>query len=198
PYIIRPFVITEEDTQPLWVNLQTIPSPTSSVEQRLPDEMRLREEMRQTRMLEERRQAAQTAENEITLSPGDFEVPQGREFRISVNLRSQQDIYNMSLNLSFNPAVLNLKQVLAGGFVRRQGLDSSFLQNIDSGSGICTIAFSSPDISQGVKGTGGIATLVFEAKEKGESAVTVDSVMATDTTGGSLVFTTKNARVVVR
>jgi len=165
----------------------------------MPQEGLLDEEMRRAQMLQERQQASsQTGANTVSLNPGNFEVPQNREFRISVNLRSQEDIYNMSLNLSFDPSVLNLKQVAAGGFVRREGLDSSFLQNIDNASGACTIAFSSPDITKGVKGTGGIATLVFEAKEKGESQVMVNSIVATDTTGNSVVFQSQDARVVVR
>ena len=165
----------------------------------MPDEGLLDEEMSRARMLQERQQASsQTGANVINLNPGNFEVPQSREFRISVNLRSQDEIYNMSLNLSFDPSILNLKQVTAGGFVRQQGLDSSFLQNIDNNSGACTIAFSSPDITKGVKGTGGIATLVFEAKEKGESQVMVNGIVATDTTGKSVVFESQDARVVVR
>jgi len=199
PYIIRPFKISDLDTQPIWVNLYTTPGSSAAGGQRMPGEGLLDEELRRARMLQEGQQvSSQTGANIINLSPGNFEVTQNREFRISVNLRSQEEIYNMSLNLSFDPAVLNLKQVAAGGFVRQEGLDSSFLQNIDNASGACTIAFSSPDITKGVKGTGGIATLVFEAKEKGESQVMVNSVVAIDTSGNSVVFQSQNARVVVR
>jgi len=199
PYIIRPFKVSEQDMEPIWVNLFTTPSSASTGRLRMPEEALLDEEMRRIRMLQQRQQAAsQTGGNVINLNPGNIEVTQKREFRINVNLRSQEDIYNMSLNLSFDPSVLNLKQVAAGGFVRREGLDSSFLQNIDNSSGACTIAFSSSDITKGVKGTGGIATLVFEAKEKGECQVMVNSVVAIDTTGKSVVFESQNARVVVR
>lgn len=199
PYIIRPFQIDAQDTEPIWVNLYTSPGSSGGGGLSLPQEGLMDEEMRRARMLQDTQQAAaQTGANAINLNPGNFEVPQGREFRISVNLRSQDEIYNMSLNLSFDPSILNLKQVAAGGFVRRESLESSFLQTIDNGSGTCTIAFSSPEITKGVSGTGGIATLVFDAKEKGESQVVVTSVVATDTTGNSVVFDSQNARVVVR
>ncbi|MFC2160365.1 cohesin domain-containing protein [Acidobacteriota bacterium] len=201
PYIVRPFRISEQDVEPIWVNLYAMPSASSGGGQRMPEEGLPDEEMRRSMMLQERQPVStqpQTGTNVINLNPENFEVPQSREFRISVNLRSQEEIYNMSLNLSFDPSVLDLKQVTAGGFVRREGLDSSFLQNIDSASGACTIAFSSPDITKGVMGTGGIATLVFEAKEKGESQVMLNSVVATDTTGKSVMFESNNARVVVR
>lgn len=199
PYIIRPFKVSKQDTEPIWVNLYSTPSSASAGGVRMPIEGLLDEEMRRARMLQERQQvSSQTGTNVINLNPRNFEVPQNREFRISVNLRSQEEIYNMSLNLSFDSSVLNLKQVAAGGFVRQEGLDSSFLQNIDNSSGACTIAFSSPDITKGVKGTGGIATLVFEAKAKGESQVMINSVVATDTRGNTVIFQSQNARVVVR
>ena len=199
PYIVRPFSVSDLDKEPIWVNLYDTPSASAGGVQSMPGGGLLDEEMSRARMLQERQQvSSQTGANSINLNPGNFEVPQSREFRISVNLRSQEEIYNMSLNLSFDPSVLNLKEVTAGGFVRQQGLDSSFLQNIDNASGACTIAFSSPDITKGVKGTGGIATLVFEAKEQGESQVMVNSIVATDTTGKSVVFESQNARVVVR
>jgi len=199
PYIVRPFIISEQDKEPIWTNLYDSPSASVSGGQRMPGDDLIDEEMSRARMVQERQQtSSQIGANSISLNPGNFEVPQGREFRISVNLRSQEEIYNLSLNLSFDSSVLNLKQVTAGGFVRREGLDSSFLQNIDNGSGICTIAFSSPDITKGVKGTGGIATLVFDAKEKGESQVMINGIVGIDTTGKSIEFGSQNARVVVR
>ncbi|MEE8376934.1 MAG: cohesin domain-containing protein [Candidatus Aminicenantaceae bacterium] len=199
PYIIRPFKISKQDTEPIWVNLYSTPSSASAGNVRIPVNSLLDAEMNRARMLQERQQvSSQTGTNVINLNPRNFEVPQNREFRISVNLRSQEEIYNMSLNLSFDSSVLNLKQVTVGGFVRQGGMDSSFLQNIDNSSGACTIAFSSPDITKGVKGTGGIATLVFEAKGKGESQVIINSVVAIDTRGNTVIFQSQNARVVVR
>jgi general secretion pathway protein D len=198
PYIIRPFDVTGEDMQPLWINLQAN-SPAGAGTERLSEDDILNEEMRRARLLQERqRAAAQEGVSSINLSPANFEVPQDRPFRISINMRSQQEFYNMSLNLSFNPAMLNLKEVTAGGFVRQEGLDSSFLQNVDNTSGTCTIAFSSPDIARSLRGAGGIAVLNFEAIGKGESAVSIDNVVATDATGNSLAFQTENTRIVVR
>ena len=199
PYIIRPFKVSAQDKEPIWVNLFTTPSSASAGGVRMPDNSFLDAEMNRARILQERQQASsQTGINVVNLNPGNFEVPQNREFRISVNLRSQDEIYNMSLNLSFDSSILNLKQVAAGGFVRQGGMDSSFLQNIDNNSGACTIAFSSSDITKGVKGTGGIATLVFEAKGKGESQVMINSVVATDTRGNTVIFQSQNARIIVR
>ncbi len=197
PYIIRTIPIGPEDLKPVWANVGGAPSAGGAVspeEEEIPgiDVTRERIAMERKRAKEEARR------NQIFLQPASFEVPQGREFRISVNLRSQEQIGNMSLNLSFNAQVLNLKEVVKGGFIDQLGETPSFLKNIDNASGTCTIGFSSPELSEGIRGTGRVATLVFEAKEKGESAVSIGGVSANAPGGQSLSFETRESRVVVR
>jgi hypothetical protein len=104
----------------------------------------------------------------------------------------------MSLNISFDPASVKLKEVIKREFLNRLGKDVPFLKNIDNSSGVCTIGFSSTDIGKGIKGTGSIATLIFQAVSKGESTVQVTSVSANKPTGQALMFETGQSRVVVR
>lgn len=102
----------------------------------------------------------------------------------------------MSLSLGFNPQVARLKDVVEGGIIRSQGGRIPFLKNIAEGS--CTIGFSSPQLNQGIKGGGNIATLVFEAVAPGETSISVTSASANSPTGQPITFTTRDSRVVVR
>jgi hypothetical protein len=113
------------------------------------------------RRAREESQESATGENQISLDPANFEVPQGREFRISVNVRTQQELGNLSLSLSFNPQVARLKDVIEGGMVRQLGDKVPFLKNIADGS--CTLGFSSPQLTRGFRGGGNLAILVFDA-----------------------------------
>ena len=150
-------------------------------------------------MLQERERAVEkSAINQVSLNPTNFEVPEKREFRINVNLRSAEELGSMSFVLAFNPQILELKQVLIGGFVRQFGENPSFLKNIDNSSGACTIGFSSPDMSRGFKGTGVVATLVFSTKAKGESTVSLTSITANRPGGQAVSFETSESRVRVR
>lgn len=196
PYIIRTMPFTDEDAKPLWVDLEGTTAGVSAGEAVLPEEeyRAARERALQERM----RAAAEAGANEISLAPSNFEVPEGREFRINVNLRSEAEIANMSLNIGFTAGVLDMKEIIMGGFVRQFGDEVSFLKNIDSASGVATIGFSSPDVSRGFKGAGGIATLVFAAAGKGESSVTITGVAANSPTGDAIQFETQDARVRVR
>jgi general secretion pathway protein D len=195
PYIIRTVPISEEDLKPLWVDLGGI-SPAVSARGGPPEEALAERRARQRAEVED--MARRREQNQVFLTPANFEVPQNREFRVSVNARIQEDISNMSLNISFDPGSVKLKEVVRREFLNRLGKDVPFLKNIDNSSGVCTIGFSSTEIGKGIKGTGSIATLVFQAVSKGESTIRVTSVTANKPTGQTLMFETGQSRVVVR
>ena len=192
PYIIRTVPLSKEDLKPLWVELEGIPS-LGRVAPEFP------EEMLERRLQVEKEQPESKAEvNRIDLVPANFELTPNREFRLSVNLRTGQEIANMSLNLSFNSQMLKLKEILEGGILRQLGEKVPFLRNIDSSAGLCTIGFSSPEMRKGLRGAGAIAILVFESLGQGESTVTVASLTAHTPTGQALTFETGESRIIVR
>jgi general secretion pathway protein D len=199
PYIIRPLARTKEDEKPLWIELEGI-STSGRLERGLGEEpigserpgipMDLMDQAR------EREAPQETGENRISLDPANFEVPQGREFRISVNMRNQQEVGSLSLNLTFNPRVVKLKDIVEGSIVGQLGERAPFLENIAAGG--CTIGISSPQVSRGFKGGGNLAVLIFEAAAQGETAIAVAGVSANAPTGQAVSFVSRDARVVVR
>lgn len=199
PYIIRMMPFSEEDQKPLWVNLGEAPPSAFQLPQRVPQEERLiPEEIQRRTSQEEERKTGESKEGQIFFSPPNFEVPEKREFRVNINIRSEEEIGNLSVDLSFNAEVLELKEIMPGEFVQKAGKAPSFLKNIDNSSGVCTIGFSSPDLAEGFKGAGRIATLVFEAKAIGESTVSFSNIMANSPSGQALSFQTQQARIRVR
>jgi general secretion pathway protein D len=200
PYIIRSLPRTAEDDEPLWIELEGI---ASSGQAGRPDRGATAEEMEtadESEIIPGPEEAEEEQEdpgdNQVSLDPADFEVPKGREFRISVNVRSQQEIGNMSLSLSFNPQVSKLKDVIEGGLIRMSGASVPFLKNIAEGS--CTIGFSSPQLNRGIRGGGNMAILVFDAVAQGETAITITSVSANSPSGQTINFTARESRVIVR
>jgi general secretion pathway protein D len=195
PYIVRAVSITEEDKKPLWIGPQGISAGRTSVR---PMQKSLRD--RRVKQPPELKRAAgsEPGQSRIFLSPTNLEARQNREFRISVNARIQEEVGNMALNISFNAAVLRLKDVVKREFLNRLGSDVPFLKSIDNSSGTCTIGFSSTEIGKGLRGTGSLATLIFEPVGKGESIITVTSVSGNSPAGESLSFTTGQSRVIVR
>ncbi|MBN2244662.1 MAG: hypothetical protein JW755_02335, partial [Candidatus Aminicenantes bacterium] len=92
PYIIRMIPLTDKDDEALWVNLQTEASGASSgggagrgIDQEEPFDLLQREREEAVRQL---REEQQDQSDRLDLVPGNFEGGVGRNFRISVNLRS--------------------------------------------------------------------------------------------------------------
>jgi general secretion pathway protein D len=197
PYIIRSIPLTEDDLKPLWINLGTsfASSPGSRTAERADDaaQGRLRLERRSEEQADQERRP-----NRVSLSPGNFEITEGREFRVSVVVQSAEEINSMTLNLSYNPQVLELKQIVQGSIAGRLGGDVPFLQNIDNSAGMCTIGFSSTEVSRGFKGSGRVASLVFDSIAKGDSPLSFSSVTANSPTGESIQFEATEGRVRVR
>ncbi len=191
PYIIRTIPVTEEDSRPLWVDVEGL-SGSGGGGDRPVDEEYVGEA--------EPEPAPEEAPGQsfIILNPANFEVPKGREFRISVEVRSEAEIGSMTVNLGFNPLVARLKDVAEGGLGRQPGQKVPFLKNFDNASGACTIGISSPSPGKGIKGGGILAVLVFESIAPGEGAITVAGVTANGPTGEPLAFESNESQVTVR
>ena len=197
PYIIRSIPLTEDDLKPLWINLGSSFSSAKSSDTSLEGaDAATLDRLRAQRRQEPSGLAG--GQNRVSLSPGNFEITEGREFRVSIVVQSAEEISSMTLNLSFNPQVLELKQVVQGSIATRLGQDVPFLQNIDNSSGTCTIGFSSTDVARGFKGSGRVASLVFESIAKGDSPLSFSSVTANSPTGAAIQFETPEGRVRVR
>jgi general secretion pathway protein D len=199
PYIIRAVQRSAEDEKPLWIELEGISGgrrgePGIAEEEFERDVSGVDEGV--MRRAREEEQVPEAGENQISLDPANFEVPQGREFRISVNVRTQKELGNLSLSLSFNPQVARLKDVIEGGMVRQLGDKVPFLKNIANGS--CTLGFSSPQLTRGFRGGGNLAILVFEAASPGEMSVSIAGISANSPNGQAVNFVGGTSRVVVR
>ncbi|MGB8953350.1 MAG: secretin N-terminal domain-containing protein [Candidatus Aminicenantales bacterium] len=198
PYIIRTIPLTPEDLKPLWVDMEEVSAAERPGLAAFEEDVLGRElDAEAARRALERRRAVE-AENQIFINPVNFEAPQGREFRVSVNIRCNQDIGNLSLNLNFDANRLTLKDVVEGGFIRQLREAVPFFKNIDNTAGVCTIGFSSPEPGRGLKGGGNLATLLFEAKSQGESKVSIAALTAISSVGQVIHFQTSESRIIIR
>ena len=190
PHIIRALDISEEDLKPLWIdpdNLSGVTGAGGAVT-----------EAREDRGIAEEAPAEpeDAAANAVYLTPASFEAPRDREFRLNVELATEKEIGNLSLVLSFDPQVLKLKDVLEGGGLRQLGEKVPFLKSFDGGT--CTIGFSSPPSSRGLKGRAVIAVLVFTSISPGETSVAFTSASAGNSMGQRVALETGESRVLIR
>ncbi|MFQ6068943.1 MAG: cohesin domain-containing protein [Candidatus Aminicenantales bacterium] len=198
PYIIRTVPIDEEDREPVWIGLDGFSAAPAEAQLPRPEEEAVEERLRRERRAEEARLFEEKERNQIFLAPADFQTRQNREFRVSIILRTQEEVGNFSLTVGFNSRILELTDVVPGSIIGQLGEEVPFLKNIDNTSGVATIGFSSPDVSKGIKGAGRVATLVFKAKEAGEGNISLSAVSANRPTGESVSFVTNDSHIVVK
>lgn len=190
PYIIRGLDLKPEDEKPLWIDVEGMSGGEGdfvSEEEYVPEED-----------LSVPAEPEAQGQNFALLSPPSLDVPQGREFRLTVDLRTDSEIGNMSLTLGFDPRVVRLKDVAEGGFLSQAGTRVPFMKNVDSGSGSATIGFSSPALGRGIAGGGVLAILVFDAVAPGETTVSITGISGAGPTGQPLTFERGESQIFVR
>lgn len=190
PYIIRPFEVSEEDRKPLWVEPEGLSGLAGGrVEPPVAEEERP--------VMEAPEPPDMSSANSVYLTPASFEIPrEGGEFRVSVELSAEREVANASVNISFNPQLVRLKEIVEGGLIRQLGEKVPFFKT--SSGGGCTIGFTSPDIGRGFKGQGTLAWLVFEPLQAGETEVIVSGVAALGVDGRPVKLDSSGSRFVIR
>jgi hypothetical protein len=103
----------------------------------------------------------------MTLGAGPYTVP------ISINGASR--ISMLSLSISYNPAVLRVRSVQEGTFMRQGGIAAMFTSQPDPG-GRVDIVITRPGDQTGAVGTGLLAAILFEPIAAGTSQISVTGV----------------------
>ena len=192
PTIIRSLRLTDQDMKPFWVdpnNITGLPANAQALgEEALAEQAGISENQADT--------GEEPGANAVYLSPASFEVPKDREFRINVELASEKEIGNMSLNLAFNPQNMTLKEIVEGGVTRQMGGQAKFL-GLPAASG-CTLGFSAPQLGRGFKGQGTLAVLVFTAVGQGEASVSIAGLSALGVDSKPVALSTGEAKILIR
>ncbi|MGE3844221.1 MAG: cohesin domain-containing protein, partial [Vicinamibacterales bacterium] len=130
-----------------------------------------------------------TPGTEFRPGAGPFTVP------ISVNGASRFSV--VSLSLSFNPAVLRVRAVQEGSFLRQGGVQVTFTQQADATTGRVDISLARTGDSVGASGSGLLAAVLFEAVATGTSPLSVSGV-ATNPEGGPVPIAFQPVSIAVK
>lgn len=114
---------------------------------------------------------------EFRVGGGPYTVP------ISVTAASRMSV--TSLSLTYNPAVLRVRNVQDGPFMRQGGITAQFSHKAEPGSGRVDITITRSADPTGASGTGLLAAVLFDAIAPGGSTLSVSGV-ATGPDGASV------------
>jgi len=113
-------------------------------------------------------------------------TPPGTEFRVAggpytmpVSVNNASRVSTLTLTITYNPAVLRVRTVQDGTFMRQGGVTAAFAPRIDAAAGRVDIAISRTGDQTGASGAGLLAAIIFDAIAPGSSQVSASGVANT-------------------
>jgi hypothetical protein len=103
----------------------------------------------------------------------------------------------LTLTVTYNPAVLRVRTVQDGTFMRQGGLTAAFTPRIDAANGRVDIVSARAGDQVGASGAGLLAALLIDAVAPGSTAISVTGV-ANGPDGSPITLTFAPVTVMVR
>ena len=110
----------------------------------------------------------------------------GGPYTVPISITGASRLSSMSLTVTFNPAVLRLRTVQEGSFMRSGGVQAAFTSSQSDG-GRVDIAVVRPNDATGVAGTGLLSALLFDTVGPGPANLSVTGTGSAPG-GGSLAL----------
>jgi type II secretory pathway component GspD/PulD (secretin) len=126
------------------------------------------------------------ASGQILVTPPSDELRVGGgPYNVPISISGASQISSVAVTVTYNPAVLRMRAVAEGSFMRSGGINATFTQAGDANTGRVDIAIVRPGDMTGVAGTGLLAALLFEPIAAGQGSLTVSATATAP--GGSPV-----------
>jgi hypothetical protein len=116
---------------------------------------------------------------------------------VPISINNASRLSAITVTVSYNPAILRVRTVQDGSFMRQGGITASFTPRIDAAAGRVDIAIARTGDQTGASGAGLLAALLFDALSPGSSAISVTGV-ASAPDGAPIALTVAPVTVVVR
>ncbi|MDO8448390.1 MAG: cohesin domain-containing protein [Rhodoferax sp.] len=135
--------------------------------------------------------------NPVTLSwQGPAQVKPGETVNLTLNVNSVQSMNRLDLLVGFDPDVFKAVDVVEGGFLQQDNMQSVLTKTINQASGQIQLDISSGGAG-GASGTGSLVTLVFEAiTANPRSQIVVGRLAPSGPGGEALTATTPDPHVI--
>lgn len=121
----------------------------------------------------------------LSIVPSSTTPDVGSTFQVSVAASNAHDLFEVPLQLRFDPRVLALVNVDSGDLLSKDGQPVAMVHR-DEGNGTVTVSAARPPQTPGVNGAGVVATLTFKALTAGDSPLSLVKIGAKDSKGVSL------------
>ena len=111
--------------------------------------------------------------------PPTIQAAKGNTFVVNLLLSGAQNVHTVPVQLDYDPKMLQLVNVVNGGFLSQDGQMVTLAHREDEIKGESRITASRPSGAGGVSGQGAVVSITFQAKADGQTPLTI-------TRGGAL------------
>ena len=109
----------------------------------------------------------------LRLDPGAVTTTVNGNFNVNVALTGGQDVAAVSIQVTYDPKVLQFGQVTNGDFLGRDGQAVPLVHRDDPSSGTLIISAQRPPGAGGISGDGVVFNLSFSAKARGATGIAI-------------------------
>jgi general secretion pathway protein D len=132
----------------------------------------------------------------VSISSPDFRVG-GGPYTVPIMISDATGVTAMTVTVRYNPAVVRVRGVQDGSFMRQGNLASGFSQQVDAASGRVDITFNRAGDATGASGGGLLAALVIDPIAAGSTTLAASGV-ASGATGAAIPLQFAAATISVR
>jgi general secretion pathway protein D len=130
--------------------------------------------------------------------PAQITAVKGNTFVVNLLISGAQNVYSVPVQMNYDPAKLQLVNVSNGGFLSQDGQAVALVRREDETTGTLQITAMRPPGASGVSGQGTVVTLTFQAKDSGQTPLTITRGQALDPGQHSIVVNGAQASVTVQ
>jgi general secretion pathway protein D len=134
----------------------------------------------------------------LSFDPASSKQTKGQTFAMNVQLSSQQQMHSFSVQLQYDPKLLQLANISNGGFLSSDGQAVAIVHRDDPVGGKLQITGTRPPGSGGVSGNGSVFTLTFVAKAPGETVIAPIGLFPRDEAGTPIMMSGGQAAVSIQ
>ena len=132
----------------------------------------------------------------VTTPASDLRVG-GGPYTVPISVSDAPRVTTISVTLTYNPAVLKVRSVQEGSFMRQGGVAATFKQNIDPAAGRVDMTFLRNQDLVGASGTGLVGVLVVEPVAAGTLLISANGA-GTGPAGSSVTIQSTPVSVAVK
>ena len=134
---------------------------------------------------------------QVSLTPPPDVRVAGGPYMVPVFVANASRLSKVTVTVSFNPAILRVRTIQEGSFLRQGAIPVTFTDKVDATAGRIDLSFSRTGDAAGASGSGLLAGIMFDAIAAGTSPLAV-SGSATDPGGAAVVMQFTPSTVTVR